>query len=106
MSRARKLLLQPSTFTAEEAVSWGLAADLVPAAEVGAAAAALAARLAAGPTAAYAETKRLLADGASRPLVQCLEAESAAQHRLSRTADHAGAVRAFLAKEKPAFRGA
>jgi 2-(1,2-epoxy-1,2-dihydrophenyl)acetyl-CoA isomerase len=105
-SRARALLLRPGTFTAEEAVSWGLAAELVPAAEVRATAAALAARLAAGPTAAYAETKRLLADGPSRPLARSLEAESAAQHRLSLTADHAGAVRAFLAKEKPAFRGA
>jgi 2-(1,2-epoxy-1,2-dihydrophenyl)acetyl-CoA isomerase len=105
-SRARALLLRPGTFTAEEAVSWGLAAELVPAAEVRATAAALAARLAAGPTAAYAETKRLLADGPSRPLARSLAAESAAQHRLSLTADHAGAVRAFLAKEKPAFRGA
>jgi 2-(1,2-epoxy-1,2-dihydrophenyl)acetyl-CoA isomerase len=82
-----------------------LAADLVPAAEVPAAAAALAAKLAAGPTAAYAETKRLLAESPARPLAQSLEAESAAQHRLSLTADHAGAVRAFLAREKPAFRG-
>ena len=105
-SRARALLLRPATFTAEEAVSWGLAADLVPAPEVRATAAALAARLAAGPTAAYAETKRLLADAPSRPLAQALEAEGAAQRRLSLTADHAGAVRAFLAKEKPAFRGA
>jgi 2-(1,2-epoxy-1,2-dihydrophenyl)acetyl-CoA isomerase len=104
-SRARALLLMPTTFTAEEALSWGLAADLVPAAEVAATAAALAARLAAGPTAAYAETKRLLADAPSRPLAQSLAAESAAQHRLSQTADHAHAVRAFLAKDKPAFRG-
>src|SRR5205823_4832525 len=80
------------------AVSWGLAADLVPAAEVRATAAAVAAGLAAGPTAAYAETKRLLADAPSRPLAQSLQAESAAQRRLSLTADHAGAVRAFLAK--------
>jgi 2-(1,2-epoxy-1,2-dihydrophenyl)acetyl-CoA isomerase len=105
-SRARALLLRPATFTAEEAVSWGLAADLVPAPEVRATAAALAARLAAGPTAAYAETKRLLADAPARPLARALEAEGAAQRRLSLTADHAGAVRAFLAKEKPAFRGA
>jgi 2-(1,2-epoxy-1,2-dihydrophenyl)acetyl-CoA isomerase len=35
-----------------------------------------------------------------------LAAESAAQHRLSLTADHKGAVRAFLAKGQPEFRGA
>ena len=106
LSRARALLLQPRTFTAEEAASWGLAASLVPAGEVRQAAAALAATLAAGPTAAYAETKQLLWDGPSRSLAQALAAESAAQHRLSLTADHAGAVRAFLAKEKPTFQGA
>jgi 2-(1,2-epoxy-1,2-dihydrophenyl)acetyl-CoA isomerase len=105
LSRARALLLQPRTFTAEEAVGWGLAAELVPAAEVAGSAAALAARLAAGPTAAYAETKRLLWDGPSRPLAQSLAAESEAQHRLSLTADHAGAVAAFLAKDKPVFEG-
>ena len=61
----------------------------VPAGEVRRAAADLAATLAAGPTAAYAETKRLLWDGPSRPLAEVLAAESAAQHRLSLTADHA-----------------
>jgi 2-(1,2-epoxy-1,2-dihydrophenyl)acetyl-CoA isomerase len=106
LSRARALLLQPRTFTAEEAVSWGLAASLVPAGEVPAAAASLAATLAAGPTAAYAQTKQLLWDGLTRPLPEALTAESAAQHRLSLTADHAGAVAAFLAKKKPTFQGA
>src|SRR6202046_859014 len=68
VARARALLLRPTTFTAEQAVTWGLPFDLVPAAEVAARAGALAAELAAGPTAAYAETKRLLADGGARPL--------------------------------------
>jgi len=106
LSRARSLLLQPRTFTAEEAVSWGLAATLVPVGEVHAAASSLAATLAAGPTAAYAHTKRLLWDGLSRPLAEALAAEGAAQHELSQTADHAGAVTAFLAKQKPTFQGA
>jgi 2-(1,2-epoxy-1,2-dihydrophenyl)acetyl-CoA isomerase len=105
MARARALLLRPTTFTAEQAVTWGLPFDLVPANEVGARAGALAAELAAGPTAAYAETKRLLADGASRPLTDSLAAECAAQRRLGTTADHGNAVRAFLAKQRPAFQG-
>ena len=66
---------------------------------------ALAAELAAGPTAAYAETKRLLADGGSRPLTDSLAAECAAQQRLGTTTDHGNAVRAFLAKQRPAFVG-
>jgi 2-(1,2-epoxy-1,2-dihydrophenyl)acetyl-CoA isomerase len=105
MQRARALLLRPATFSAEQAVSWGLPFELVPATQVRATAAALAAELAAGPTAAYAETKRLLADGGGRPLADSLAAEAAAQRRLGTTADHGGAVRAFLAKQKPAFEG-
>src|ERR1700722_17119365 len=105
MARARALLLRPTTFTPEQAVTWGLPFDLVPAAEVGARAGALAAELAAGPTAAYAGTKRLLADGTSRPLSDSLAAECAAQRRLGTTADHGNAVRAFLAKQRPAFVG-
>jgi 2-(1,2-epoxy-1,2-dihydrophenyl)acetyl-CoA isomerase len=105
MPRARALLLRPTTFSAEQAVSWGLPFDLVPADQVRATARALATELAAGPTAAYAETKRLLADGTSRPLTDSLAAECAAQRRLGTTADHGNAVRAFLAKQKPAFQG-
>ena len=105
MQRARALLLRPTTFSAEQAVSWGLPFELVPAAEVRATAAALAAELAAGPTAAYAETKRLLCDVASRSLADSLAAEGAAQRRLGTTADHGNAVRAFLTKQKPAFQG-
>ena len=105
MPRARALLLRPTTFTAEQAVLWGLPFELVPADQVRPAAASLAAALAAGPTAAYAETKRLLVDGAARPFADSLAAEGAAQRRLGTTADHANAVRAFLAKEKPTFQG-
>ena len=105
MPRARALLLRPTTFTAEQAVSWGMPFELVQADQVRQAAAELAGALAAGPTAAYAETKRLLVDGASRPFADSLAAEGAAQGRLGVTADHGNAVRAFLAKEKPAFQG-
>lgn len=105
MQRAKALLLKPATFRAEQAVAWGMPFELAPVAEVRARATELAATLAAGPTAAYAETKRLLVDGASRPLAESLNAEAAAQRRLGTTADHGNAVRAFLAKEKPVFQG-
>jgi 2-(1,2-epoxy-1,2-dihydrophenyl)acetyl-CoA isomerase len=105
LPRARALLLRPTTFTAEQAVSWGLPFELVPADQVRAVAAELAAALAAGPTAAFAETKRLLLDSGSRPFADSLAAEAAAQRRLATTADHGNAVRAFLAKEKPTFQG-
>lgn len=105
MQRAKALLLRPTTFSAEQAVDWGMAFDLAPADQVRAKATQLAQGLAAGPTAAYAETKQLLVDGASRPLADSLNAEAAAQSRLGTTTDHGNAVRAFLAKEKPVFLG-
>lgn len=105
MQRAKALLLKPTTFSAEQAVTWGMPFELVPADQVRVTATELANGLAAGPTAAYAETKRLLVDGASRPFADSLEAEAAGQGRLGTTADHGNAVRAFLAKEKPAFGG-
>jgi 2-(1,2-epoxy-1,2-dihydrophenyl)acetyl-CoA isomerase len=105
MQRAKALLLRPTTFSAEQAISWGMSFDLVPADQVRVKAAELADGLASGPTAAYAETKRLLVDGSSRPLGDSLAAEAAAQGRLGTTSDHGNAVRAFLAKEKPVFQG-
>lgn len=101
-SRAAELVLLAETFTAEQAQGWGLLRDVVPADELAASAAALAAHLAAGPTAAYAESKALMADPR---LVEVLTAEGAAQARLSRTTDHQGAVRSFLAKGTPSFAG-
>lgn len=105
-ARATELLMLGESFTAEEARQWGLVRDVVPPAEVRDAALGLARRLAAGPTAAYAEIKRALAIGAVSPLDETLAAEGAAQARLGRTRDHANAVEAFLGKRRPTFEGA
>jgi 2-(1,2-epoxy-1,2-dihydrophenyl)acetyl-CoA isomerase len=86
-------------------VGWGIAGEVVPAEEVAAAAAKTAGRLAAGPTLAYAESKRLLATGHDRTLEEMLGEEAVAQARCGLTQDHAGAVRAFLGRERPAFTG-
>jgi len=101
-SRAAELVLLAETFTAEQAQQWGLVRAVLPAEELAAAAAALAARLAAGPTLAYAESKALMA---GPRLATALAAEGAAQARLGLTADHQGAVRSFLAKQQPTFLG-
>lgn len=66
---------------------------------------ALAARLAAGPTLAYAEAKRAIHAAALPALPEVLKAEHAAQARLGQTADHKDAVRAFLARQRPEFHG-
>lgn len=104
-ARARELVLLGKTFSAAEAVSWGIAGEIVPASEVGLTATALAERLAAGPTTAYAESKRLLRDGLGGSLTEALIAETAAQDRCGRTQDHRNAVHAFLAHEQPIFTG-
>ena len=105
-ARASELMLLGEQFTAEQAAQWGLVRAVVPADQVVDEALGLARTLAAGPTAAYAEIKKALAFGAVSPLDAVLAAEGAAQARLGRTRDHARAVHAFLAKERPTFEGA
>ena len=61
LSRATELLLLPEPFLAETAGAWGLVNRVVEASEVLDEARALAVRLAAGPTAAYAAVKQVLA---------------------------------------------
>ncbi|GAA3258620.1 enoyl-CoA hydratase/isomerase family protein [Dactylosporangium siamense] len=67
---------------------------------------ALAARLAAGPTVAYAQIKRQLATGGSAGLSETLEVEADAQATCGRTTDHQAATAAFVQKQKPVFNGA
>jgi 2-(1,2-epoxy-1,2-dihydrophenyl)acetyl-CoA isomerase len=105
-ARAAELLLVGEPFTAEQAAQWGLLRAVVPADQLLDTALELASTLAAGPTAAYAEIKRALALGAHAALPDVLAAEGAAQARLGRTRDHAAAVGAFLAKQRPTFEGA
>jgi 2-(1,2-epoxy-1,2-dihydrophenyl)acetyl-CoA isomerase len=104
-ARASELMLLGRNFTPEEAAPWGISGEVVPADEVLATASATAERLAAGPTLAYAETKRLLATGFDRTLVDTLGEEAVAQARCGMTQDHIGAVSAFLNRERPTFTG-
>ena len=104
-SRATQLLLLPEPFSAETAQRWGLVHRVVPAEDVLAEASALAARLAAGPTAAYRAVKTVLATAATDSLEDTLALEGRLQTRLGKTADHREAVEAFLAKRAPGFTG-
>lgn len=104
-ARARELVLLGRNFTPEEAEPWGITGEIVPVEQVAAAAAKTAGRLAAGPTLAYAESKRLLATGHDRTLEEMLGEEAVAQARCGLTRDHLGAVAAFLNRERPTFTG-
>lgn len=104
-ARASELILRGEPFTAEQALAWGLVGEVVPAAELAAAARTLAERLAGGPTLAYAAAKAALRRGWTAPLADVLAAEQDDQRRLGLTEDHRYAVGAFLAKQRPQFAG-
>ncbi|GAB3481826.1 enoyl-CoA hydratase-related protein [Amycolatopsis cihanbeyliensis] len=104
--RAAELMLLARTVDAEEALRIGLVGEVVPEGELAERAQQVAARLAAGPTAAYARIKDVLTTAAESTLDEALAAEDAAQAALGATADHSEAVEAFVAKRPPNFTGA
>ncbi len=105
MARASELLLLAPTFDAAQAYEWGLVGRVVPADTLAAEAHKMAARLAAGPTAAYATVKRALQGAWNLDLGSALAAEGEDQMTVGSTEDHRGAVEAFLAKTRPTFTG-
>lgn len=105
LGRAKALLLLAEPFTAEQALEMGLLTMVVPAEEVLPTAQELAARLAAGPTAAYACLKESVSFALDHGLEDALVKEEELQTRAGFTADHQGAVRSFLAKQPAVFEG-
>ncbi|WP_326798339.1 enoyl-CoA hydratase-related protein [Streptomyces sp. NBC_01808] len=103
--RAADLLLFPRRIPADEALALGIANVVVPAADLAAEAAAVARRLAAGPTGAYAAIKESLAYGAGHGLAETLAKEAELQSRAGASEDHRIAVEAFVAKQEPRFTG-
>lgn len=104
-SRAADLLLFPRTVGAQEAYELGIANKLVAADELADQAAAVARRLAEGPTVAYAALKEALAYGAGHSLAETLGKEEELQARAGASEDHRIAVEAFVKKEKPVYLG-
>jgi 2-(1,2-epoxy-1,2-dihydrophenyl)acetyl-CoA isomerase len=104
-ARATALALLAEPIDAQAAFDMGLVNAVVPDQNVLAAAQELAARLAAGPTTAYAAIKQCLDYAASRTLTEALAKEAEQQDRAGATADHSAAVAAFVAKQKPTFTG-
>ena len=65
----------------------------------------LAAELAAGPTVAIGQAKRLLDDSPRRSLADQLEAERVAGDVCAGTDDHSEALTAAAERRRPVFRG-
>jgi len=105
VGRASELLMLGSTVDAPTAERYGLANQVVPATECLPTARALAQRLARGPLAALATTKRLLDVEWTMTLDDAIEAEAVAQAGHLREPDHRAFYDAFVAKETPRFSG-
>jgi 2-(1,2-epoxy-1,2-dihydrophenyl)acetyl-CoA isomerase len=103
-AKALEMLLMPSTVPASAALELGLVNQVVPAAELGPAAAELAGELAAGPTIAYGAIKQAVAYSATHPLDESLAFEGEMMTLTGSTEDHRNAVAAFVAKERPTFQ--
>jgi 2-(1,2-epoxy-1,2-dihydrophenyl)acetyl-CoA isomerase len=104
-ARATALALLAEPVTADAALEMGLVNAVVEPERVLPAAQELAARLAAGPTAAYAAIKASLAHAATSTLAGSLAKEAELQTAMGTTEDHRNATAAFVAKQKPVFTG-
>ncbi len=104
-ARATALALLAEPINAEAALEMGLVNAVVAPEQMLPAAHELAARLAAGPTAAYAAIKSAISYAATASLADALAHEAQLQTQMGTTTDHLGAARAFLAKQQPTFIG-
>lgn len=103
--KAMEMAMLGGRLDAAEALRLGLVNRVVAADALDAETAALAARLAAGPTGAFARAKALLNAAHDTPLERQLEGELRAFAECAATGDLPEGVRAFLAKRAPEFAG-
>lgn len=103
--RAAELLFTGRSMNGEEAERWGFFNRLCPPEEVLNAALALANDLASGPAFAHGMTKKMLHQEWNMGVDEAIDAEAQAQAICMATKDFTRAYEAFVAKEKPAFKG-
>lgn len=103
--RAASFYLRNETWTAAQALGYGLISEVVADDALDARVDALAAELAAGPTRAFGEVKNLLLSSPDQPLEAQLELEARALARATRTDDAWNAISAVANKTEPTFEG-
>jgi 2-(1,2-epoxy-1,2-dihydrophenyl)acetyl-CoA isomerase len=103
--RALELTLTNRALSAHEALEWGLVTKVVPDDDVQAEAADLAARLAKGPTRAFAGAKRLIHESLQSTFETHLALEAELIVSGGATHDAAEGMRSFVEKRPPEFRG-
>jgi 2-(1,2-epoxy-1,2-dihydrophenyl)acetyl-CoA isomerase len=104
-TRAAEMAMLGERIDAKRAVEWGLANRALPDEEFDAEIDALAARLAAGPTAAYAGIKRELNGWLFARMEEQLALEAAIQQESAASGDFQEGEIAFLQKRPPEFTG-
>ena len=105
MARAAELMMLGERLPAPQALEWGLINRVVSDGELQAEAAALAARLAAGPTRSYAGAKRELNNWLYARMREQLELEAQLQQEMSGSEDFIEGVTAFVQKRPANFSG-
>jgi enoyl-CoA hydratase/carnithine racemase len=105
VGRATSLLMLGDTIDAETADRYGLVSQLVDDAEIDQAVAALAGRLASGPSLALAQTKSLMTRELDMSLAASMELDAMTQALLMTTDDFAEFPAAFNAGRPPAWKG-
>jgi 2-(1,2-epoxy-1,2-dihydrophenyl)acetyl-CoA isomerase len=104
--RTQELMLTNRTLRASEAAEWGLVTRVVPDASLGSEAAALARKLADGPTRAYGVVKSLLIETFTTAYEAQLEHEARGIAAMAGTPDGQEGIRAFVEKRAARFTGA
>jgi enoyl-CoA hydratase/carnithine racemase len=105
LAKAREFFLTAERVDAEECERIGIVNRVVPRERLMDETMALARKLAAGPTVAYRYMKENLDRAFRVDLSTCLAHEAAATVSTAQTEDHREAVRAFVEKRRPDFRG-
>jgi 2-(1,2-epoxy-1,2-dihydrophenyl)acetyl-CoA isomerase len=105
MARATELAMLGERLPAEQALQWGLINRVVADEQLAQESAALAARLAAGPTRSYAGTKRQLNNWLYSRMQEQLELEAQIQREMAGSEDFLEGAMAFVEKRPTRFSG-
>jgi 2-(1,2-epoxy-1,2-dihydrophenyl)acetyl-CoA isomerase len=104
-ARAQAMMMLGERIPAETAAEWGMIYKVVDDADLESSVAAIAAKLAKGPTRSYALIRQGIRDSLDKSLTEALMVERRNQLHAGRTADFGEGVTAFLQKRPTAFTG-
>jgi 2-(1,2-epoxy-1,2-dihydrophenyl)acetyl-CoA isomerase len=105
IARAAELSMLGERLPAAQALQWGLVNRVVADEQLREQAAALAARLASGPTRSYAASKRQLNNWLYARMDEQLELEARIQQEMAESEDFVEGAMAFVQKRSPSFAG-